>query len=123
MLRDYQDLTLPVKAPGFDETGLNANHTDLVSDAATLLDAKQVARLLHVRESWVREDSNGKEPRLPAMKLGQGKTARGRFHMSNIEAFILSQIERAWQRTLNQALESRQPSFRLLRSRTCATAA
>ena len=102
MLRDYRDLTLSVKAPGFDETGLNTNHTDIVSDAAALLDAKQVARLLHVSESWVREHSNGKEPRLPAMKLGQGKTALVRFHMSDIEEFILSQRERARQRTLTQ---------------------
>ena len=101
MLRDYQDLTLPVKVPGFDETRLNANDTDIAPDAA-LLDAKQVARLLHVSESWVREHSNGKEPRLPAMKLGQGKTALVRFHMSDIEEFILSQRERARQRTLTQ---------------------
>jgi predicted DNA-binding transcriptional regulator AlpA len=102
MLRDYQDLTLPVKAPGFDEAGLNASPTEIVSDAAALLDAKQVARLLHVSESWVREHSNGKEPRLPAMKLGQGKTALVRFHLSDIEEFILSQRERARQRTLTQ---------------------
>jgi len=102
MLRDYQDLTLPVKASGFDETRLNANYTDIVPDAAALLDAKQVARLLHVSESWVREHSNGKEPRLPAMKLGQGKTALVRFHLSDIEEFILSQRERARQRTLTQ---------------------
>jgi hypothetical protein len=102
MLRDYQDLTLPVKAPGFDETGLNVSPTEIVSAAAALLDAKQVARLLHVSESWVREHSNGKEPRLPAMKLGQGKTALVRFHLSDIEEFILSQRERARQRTLTQ---------------------
>jgi hypothetical protein len=102
MLRDYRDLTLSVKATGFDETGLNTNHTDIVSDAATLLDAKQVARLLHVSESWVREHSNGKEPRLPAMKLGQGKTALVRFHLVDIEEFILSQREHARQRTLTQ---------------------
>jgi predicted DNA-binding transcriptional regulator AlpA len=102
MLRDYQDITLAVKAPGFDETRLNANYTDIVPDAAALLDAKQVARLLHVSESWVREHSNGKEPRLPAMKLGQGKTALVRFHLSDIEEFILSQREHARQRTLTQ---------------------
>jgi predicted DNA-binding transcriptional regulator AlpA len=102
MFRDYQDLTLPVKASGFDKTGLNASPTEIVSDAAALLDAKQVARLLHVSESWVREHSNGKEPRLPAMKLGQGKTALVRFHLSDIEEFILSQRERARQRTLTQ---------------------
>jgi predicted DNA-binding transcriptional regulator AlpA len=102
MLRDYQELRLPVKAAGLDQTGTNTNHTDIASNAATLLDAKQVAQLLHVSESWVREHSNGKEPRLPAMKLGQGKTALVRFHMSDIEEFILSQRERARQRTLTQ---------------------
>ena len=65
-----------------------------------LLDARQVARLLHVSESWVREHSNGKEPRLPAMKLGHGKTALVRFHISDIEEFVRSQRERAKSRTL-----------------------
>src|ERR1035441_6944891 len=105
MLRDYQDLRLPAKAsPSFDETSMIANHAESAgaSVAATLLDAKQVARLLHVSESWVREHSNGKEPRLPAMKLGQGKTALVRFHLSDIEEFILGQRERARQRTLTQ---------------------
>ena len=103
MLRDYQDLRLPAKASlSFDETSMIANHAESASVAATLLDAKQVARLLHVSESWVREHSNGKEPRLPAMKLGQGKTALVRFHLSDIEEFILSQRERARQRTLTQ---------------------
>src|ERR1017187_5368849 len=89
MLRDYQDLRLPAKAsPSFDETSMIANHAESASVAATLLDAKQVARLLHVSESWVREHSNGKEPRLPAMKLGQAKTARVRLHLSDIEEFI-----------------------------------
>jgi hypothetical protein len=36
------------------------------------------------------------------MKLGQGKTALVRFHLSDIEEFILSQRERARQRTLTQ---------------------
>ena len=73
MLRDYQELRLPAKAEGLDQTSTNTNHNDIASNAAMLLDAKQVAQLLHVSESWVREHSNGKEPRLPAMKLGQDR--------------------------------------------------
>ena len=70
--------------------------------AARLLDAKQVAQLLHVSESWVREHCNGKEPRLPAMKLGQGKTALVRFHVHDVEEFIKSQREQARSRVLRQ---------------------
>src|SRR5580658_4822263 len=99
-----EDPRLPVKAAQNSEgSSMTASsYTEATSVAATLLDARQVARLLHVSESWVREHSNGKEPRLPAMKLGQGKTALVRFHMSDIEEFILSQRERARQRTLTQ---------------------
>src|SRR5258708_23747961 len=103
MLRDHQDLRLPAKASSsFDETSMIANHAESASVAATLLDARQVARLLHVSESWVREHSNGKEPRLPAMKLGQGKTALVRFHMNDIEDFIRNQRELARRRTATQ---------------------
>src|ERR1035437_710541 len=103
MFKGCQDLRLSAcNTPSFDETSMAAARTENVAVAATLLDAKQVARLLHVSESWVREHSNGKEPRLPAMKLGQGRTALVRFHMSDIEEFILSQRERARQRTLTQ---------------------
>ncbi len=80
----------------------DAHYTETLNATARLLDAKQVARLLHVSESWVREHSNGKEPRLPAMKLGQGKTALVRFHINDIEEFIRSQREHAKSRTLSQ---------------------
>ena len=103
MLRNYLDLRLSAEAaPSFDEASMTATRTESVSVAATLLDAKQVARLLHVSESWVREHSNGKEPRLPAMKLGQGKTALVRFHMNDIVDFIRGQRERARSRTLTE---------------------
>jgi predicted DNA-binding transcriptional regulator AlpA len=80
----------------------NAEHHASFDGPARLLDAKQVAQLLHVSESWVREHCNGKEPRLPAMKLGQGKTALVRFHVHDIEEFIKSQRERARSRVLRQ---------------------
>jgi predicted DNA-binding transcriptional regulator AlpA len=101
MLRDSRNLRLSAEgAPSTDEALVTGYQDDSVT--ATLLDAKQVARLLHVSESWVREHCNGKEPRLPAMKLGQGRTALVRFHISDIEEFILSQRERARHRTLTQ---------------------
>ena len=103
MFTDYENFGLPVKAaPNSEESGISAINTEAGSVAATLLDARQVARLLHVSESWVREHSNGKEPRLPAMKLGQGKTALVRFHMSDIEDFIRNQRELARRRTVLQ---------------------
>jgi Helix-turn-helix domain len=104
MLRDYPDFRRSAATvPIFDEASTTtATSTEIVPASATLLDAKQVARLLHVSESWVREHSNGKEPRLPAMKLGQGKTALVRFHVNDIEDFIRSQRERARSRTLTQ---------------------
>ena len=102
MLKDYRDLRLSEAAPSLEETSTTATRTESVPVSATLLDAKQVARLLHVSESWVREHSNGKEPRLPAMKLGQGKTALVRFHINDIEDFIRNQRELARRRTVMQ---------------------
>jgi hypothetical protein len=103
MFTDYEDLRLPVKAAQNSEgPSMSASYTEAASVAATLLDARQVAQLLHVSESWVREHSNGKEPRLPAMKLGQGKTALVRFHMNDIEDFIRNQRELARRRTVLQ---------------------
>ena len=103
MLTDYDDLRLRVKAArNSEESSVTASYAEAASVAATLLDARQVARLLHVSESWVREHSNGKEPRLPAMKLGQGKTALVRFHMNDIEDFIRNQRELARRRTATQ---------------------
>ena len=102
MPTDYPDLALSAEgASGLDETHLSGQSRN-VSVATTLLDAKQVARLLHVSESWVREHCNGKEPRLPAMKLGQGKTALVRFHLSDIEEFIQGQRDRARSRAATQ---------------------
>jgi hypothetical protein len=77
------------------------NNTPTLNGVPPLLDAKQVAQLLNVSPSWVREHCNGKEPRLPAMKLGQGKTALVRFHINDIEEFIRSQRERAKSRILS----------------------
>jgi hypothetical protein len=73
MPTEYSDLRLPAGASSFDATHVAGHTTGNISVASSLLDAKQVARLLHVSESWVREHCNGKEPRLPAMKLGQGR--------------------------------------------------
>ena len=89
-------------AASFDETRVAGAATEDVSFASSLLDAKQVARLLNVSESWVREHYNGKEPRLPAMKLGQGRTALVRFHLKDIEEFIQSQRDRARSRATTQ---------------------
>ena len=109
MLMDYENHGLPVKAaPNSEASSMAASYTEAASVAATLLDARQVARLLHVSESWVREHSNGKEPRLPAMKLGQGKTALVRFHMNDIEDFIRNQRELARRRTVAQKQKQKQ---------------
>ena len=79
----------------------DGNRTATLNGATQLLDAKQVAQLLNVSQSWVREHCNGKEPHLPAMKLGQGKTSLVRFHINDIEEFIRTQRERAKARTLS----------------------
>jgi predicted DNA-binding transcriptional regulator AlpA len=102
MPTDYPDLALSAAgASSLDEAHVTGQPKN-VSVATTLLDAKQVARLLHVSESWVREHCNGKEPRLPAMKLGQGKTALVRFHLNDIEEFIQSQRDRARSRAATE---------------------
>jgi hypothetical protein len=101
MLRDFRNLRLSAEgAPSTEETQVTGYQD--VSFPATLLDAKQVARLLHVSESWVREHCNGKEPRLPAMKLGQGRTALVRFDLNDIEEFIRGQRDRARSRAATQ---------------------
>jgi predicted DNA-binding transcriptional regulator AlpA len=58
-----------------------------------LLDVKAVAEMLGVSQSWVRDHSgpNAAEPRLPAMKLGGGKTSLVRYHFEDIQAFIEEQ--------------------------------
>jgi len=62
-----------------------------------LLDAKDVAQMLNVSESWVRDHSqpNGPEPHLPAMKFGSGKTAVVRYHPADLQEFLLRQREAA----------------------------
>jgi hypothetical protein len=62
-----------------------------------LLDTAQVAEMLNVSESWVRDHSSphGSEPRLPALKLGAGKTSCVRFHPADVLAFIDEQRENA----------------------------
>jgi hypothetical protein len=62
-----------------------------------LLDTAQVAEMLNISESWVRDHSNpnGPQPRLPAMKLGAGKTACVRFHPADVLAFIDEQRQNA----------------------------
>jgi hypothetical protein len=62
-----------------------------------LLDAKAVAEMLGVSESWVRGHSgnSGAEPRLPAMKLGGGRTSLVRYHLEDVEAFIDEQRQAA----------------------------
>ncbi len=48
---DYEDLRLPVKAAQNSEgPSMSASYTEAASVAATLLDTRQVARLLHVSE-------------------------------------------------------------------------
>ena len=102
MATEYRDLGLSAGASTFEQTHVSGATTGSVAVASSLLDAKQVARLLHVSESWVREHCNGKEPRLPAMKLGQGKTALVRFHLNDIEEFIQGQRDRARSRAATQ---------------------
>jgi len=99
---EYRDAGIPASTSSFDDSHMASTAKGDVSVTASLLDAKQVARLLHVSESWVREHCNGKEPRLPAMKLGQGKTALVRFHLNDIEEFIQSQRDRARSRSATQ---------------------
>jgi hypothetical protein len=101
MLRDFRNLRLSAEGASSTDEAQLIGYQD-ASIPSTLLDAKQVARLLHVSESWVREHCNGKEPRLPAMKLGQGKTALVRFHLNDIEEFIQGQRDRARSRAATQ---------------------
>jgi hypothetical protein len=102
MATEYRDLRLSAGASSFEQTHVAGDTTGNVSVASSLLDSKQVARLLHVSESWVREHCNGKEPRLPAMKLGQGRTALVRFHLNDIEEFIRGHRDRARSRATPQ---------------------
>jgi hypothetical protein len=64
-----------------------------------LLDAQQVAALLNVSEGWVWDHSATKEPRLPALKFGPGKTAIVRYHPADIQDFIECQREQAYRRS------------------------
>jgi hypothetical protein len=62
-----------------------------------LLDAKQVSEMLGVSEAWVRGHSgtNAKQPRLPSMKLGAGRTALVRYHLDDVLEFIAEQRRQA----------------------------
>ena len=80
----------------FERAELESGVSGLAGEV--LLDTKQVAELLNVSESWVREHSSSKEPRLPAIKLGEGKTCLIRFHPDDIRRFVSEQRERARQR-------------------------
>ncbi len=76
--------------------------TDQTGFGQKLLDAKQVAEMLHVSLGWVRDHSNGAEPRLPAIKLGQGKTSSVRYHPADIQAFIDAERAKARNRNTNR---------------------
>jgi hypothetical protein len=80
----------PAEARGIDQKIESRAGIDTGSFGPRLLDTRQVAALLHVSESWVRDHSqpDGPSPRLPAMKFGTGKTAVVRFHPSDVLAFI-----------------------------------
>lgn len=67
------------------------NGSPVPASEFTLLDAKQVAAMLNVSESWVRDHSTTKEPRLPAIKFGHGRTCVVRYHPEDIHAFIADQ--------------------------------
>jgi hypothetical protein len=60
-----------------------------------LLTAADVAKILNVSPSWVREHSTTKTPRLPVIKLGSGKTACTRYHLADIMEFIETQRKMA----------------------------
>jgi predicted DNA-binding transcriptional regulator AlpA len=54
-----------------------------------LMTAKEVAKVLRMSESWVRNHvTRGCKPTLPAIKIGEGPRARLRFRPSDIENFI-----------------------------------
>lgn len=57
-------------------------------NGAQLMTAGEVAKMLKVSESWVRQHANGhREPHLPCIKMG----AVLRFNPREIEAFVDSQ--------------------------------
>jgi hypothetical protein len=69
-----------------------------------LLDTRQVADILNVSPGWVRDHSMGKSlPRIPALKMGEGKTSVVRFHPSDVFQFIEEQRKQAKARGTPQA--------------------
>jgi len=54
----------------------------------TILTAREVAELLRVSESWVRDHATRKQPRLPMVKLGDHKGAPLRFDLDKIKEFV-----------------------------------
>ncbi len=98
-------------APGQELTheAMNEGHSSspsaFPSTQLRLLTAVQVAEMLQVSPSWVREHSTSKYPKLPAMKLGTGKTAVVRYHPADIMEFVEAERRFAAER-------SQQPKWR-----------
>ena len=55
-----------IGAGGFDLT----DTTRIAMPASRLLDVREVAAMLNVSPSWVRDHSTRKQPRLPVVRLG-----------------------------------------------------
>lgn len=53
-----------------------------------LMDAHEVAQMLHVHVSWVRNHSVNIKPILPSIKMGPGRTAKRRFRRSDVLRFV-----------------------------------
>ena len=54
----------------------------------TIFTAREVAELLRVSESWVRDHATRRQPRLPIVKLGNHKGAPLRFDLDQIKEFV-----------------------------------
>lgn len=54
----------------------------------TILTAREVAELLRVSESWVRDHATRRQPRLPIVKLGKHKGAPLCFDLDKIKEFV-----------------------------------
>ena|ERR1035438_616691 len=87
------EIRLAVQEKRMNEANENQPVNEFGGFGAKLLDTKAVADMLNVSESWVRDHSRpaGPHPRLPAMKLGPGKTSVVRFHPSDVNDFINEQ--------------------------------
>lgn len=100
MLRDYQDLNVPVEpAPTCEGAAFSANHAESTSASRErlsdtdhrvtqekLVGAKEVAHWLGVSRAWVFEHSNGRRrPFLSSVKLGKSV----RYRPLDVDAFII----------------------------------